>query len=129
PPDDGADRHARVERAVGVLEDDLDPPAAREVAPAREPGERGPVEADLARARCVEAGEAASERRLPAAALAHDRDARPRRYVERDAADRRRPGARLPGIAACARIAGDEVANAQQGAVAARAFRRRWLRQ
>src|SRR5262249_11537345 len=70
--DDAADPHARVERSVRVLEDDLHlAPQAPELAP-REIGEPPAVEHDLARARLDEAEQKASERRLAAARFPDD---------------------------------------------------------
>ena len=113
-------RHARIERAVRILEDDLDAPAHRRIAKARRGGEGRAREQHLAGSRLVQPGEAASQGRLAAAAFAHDGQAAPFEDVERDALDRHslddpaEQGAPLP-------VPGDEILDAdKRGAAAAR---------
>src|SRR5439155_7932469 len=78
----------RVERFVGVLEDDLDPPPELERARAGVACERCSVEEDSSGARRVETGDAAADRGLAAAGLADERDASTRFDRERDVVDR-----------------------------------------
>ena len=90
--DDRADRHARVERGVGVLEDDLHV-AARARAARRLPSARDvlALEPDLARGRLDQAQDAAPGRRLAAARLADEAERLAGCDLEADAVDRVHP--------------------------------------
>ena len=70
----GADRPARVQRRVRVLEDHLQPRRVLRPGAAAERGERRAVEDDLAGGRGDEADRGAGERRLAAARLADEAD-------------------------------------------------------
>src|SRR5204862_8351197 len=87
--DDVEDRVPRVERRVGVLEDELDlpPHRARPLDGGR--SELDTAQADRAGTRPVQARDRAQQRRLAAAALADDADALRRVDDEIDALDRR----------------------------------------
>src|SRR5262249_48799252 len=64
------DLHARIERAVRILEDDLDAAPQRQQLLVLEPGKIEPVIDDLAGGRPLEQQDAAAGRRLAATALA-----------------------------------------------------------
>ena len=86
--DDLANLHARVQRAVRVLEDDLDaPPQLHQFAPF-EPGNVDAVIADLAGGRAFEAQDAAPGCGLAAAALADQPQGLAAADAEVDAIDR-----------------------------------------
>ena len=87
--DDVADRQARVERGVGVLEDDLQlaPPAAAS-AGASGASMSLAVDADLARGRVDQLQDRLARGRLAAAALADQPQRLARGDVEGDAVDR-----------------------------------------
>src|SRR6185503_6221535 len=68
--DDVAHLHARIERAVGVLEDHLHASAQRDQLARAHAADVLPVEQDLALGRLLEPQDAATRRRLAAAALA-----------------------------------------------------------
>src|SRR5207247_5488360 len=86
--------HARIERAVGVLEDDLHL-AAERAQLARPAGqERAPLERHLARGGLDEAEHQAPERRLPRARLADEAEGLAPLDGERHADHRPHPGAR-----------------------------------
>ena len=70
---DAADREARVERAEGILEDELDLAPEGLERPLRECGELDPAQAHAAAVGAVEQGRGARERGLAAAALADER--------------------------------------------------------
>jgi len=70
--DRGADRHARIERRVRILEDHLHAPAHRAQLAAFERADVDAVEADLAGRRLGEAQDRAPERRLAASGFADD---------------------------------------------------------
>ena len=67
--DERADLHARVERADGVLEDDLHVPSHLFQVPVPEPDQIDAVEPDLARGRLEQAQDRAPQGRLAAAGL------------------------------------------------------------
>ena len=69
--DDVAGAHARVQGAVGVLEDDLHAAAHRPKRPALQAGEVNAVEGDVPRRRTVELEDAAAHGGLARAALSH----------------------------------------------------------
>ena len=87
--EDVADRHARVERGVGVLEHHLHAPAQRPdlrtATPARCPGR---AKMTRARGRLVDARYHARKRRFAATRLADEADGLALRDVEIDAVDR-----------------------------------------
>src|SRR5439155_14174685 len=85
--DDRANLHARVQRAVRVLKDDLDLAAQRDQLPAVELGDVDPVVNDFAGGGFFQPQDAAAHRRLAAATLADQpkRLAAPDRDI--DAAD------------------------------------------
>src|SRR4029079_19123025 len=89
--DDLADRAARVERPVRVLEHVLDRPAHVARPRAGRRGEGRPPQQDLAAALAVQAHERARERRLARAGLAHEREALARREAEVDVVDDGQP--------------------------------------
>ena len=68
--DDRTDPAARVQRAVGVLEDHLDLPPIRPQPPPRQVGDVVAVERDAPRRDVVQPGHAAGQRRLPATRFA-----------------------------------------------------------
>ncbi|RPK76440.1 hypothetical protein EES42_03360 [Streptomyces sp. ADI95-17] len=87
-PDDVADRHARVQRGVGVLEHHLDVAAHRLQGA---PGQLGDVLAlvpDRAGRRLFQVHQHLGHGRLPAAGLPHDAERLARREVEGDPVDR-----------------------------------------
>jgi hypothetical protein len=86
--DDLADGHARVQRAVRVLEDDLQPPPHRAQLVGAELGEVAALEEDLARRRRLELQDAAPRRRLAAARLADQPQRLAAADRERDAVHR-----------------------------------------
>ena len=92
-----AHRLHRIERAEGVLEDDLDLGAvAKDVAPPPDVRDVVPLEQDLPRGRLGQVGEQARDGALPAAALADERRDRARAQLERhvvDGVDVRTPNA------------------------------------
>src|SRR6185437_9232949 len=96
PDDRGAHPLARVQRLVRVLEHDLDAPPYLERALAGRPGDGYAVEADRARRRHVQAGQAAADRRLAAAGLADEGDATALLDGERDRVDGRAGRAARP---------------------------------
>ena len=83
-----ADRHARVERAVGVLEDDLHLAAQAPHALARECQDIAPLEPDRPAVGIDEAQHQPAGRGFPAPALAHERERLAGREGEVDAVDR-----------------------------------------
>ncbi len=93
--DDVADRHAGVERGVGVLEDHLDVAPHRLQRPAGQPGDVLALVADLARGGPLQVHQHPGHRRLAAAGLADDAQRLAPVQVEGDAVDRL-DGADLP---------------------------------
>jgi hypothetical protein len=85
--DDLANRHAGVQRRIGILEDDLQLAAHLAHAPAREARDVLTVEDDLALRRLEELDHRAAERRLPAAGLADQTERLPCPQREVDAVD------------------------------------------
>ena len=67
-----ADRDARIHRAVGILEDDLHPPAMGPELAGRHGGDLGVAQEHLALGRIDQPGDAARHRRLARARFAHD---------------------------------------------------------
>src|SRR5215471_14107411 len=86
--DDVADLHARIERAVWILEDDLDAAPQRLELLVLELGEVDAVIEDLAGGRPLEQQDAPAGRRLPATALAHQPQCLPPAKREVDTVDR-----------------------------------------
>jgi hypothetical protein len=80
--------HPRVQRAVGVLEDDLDAPAHRPERRRRERGELLPLEAHRPAGRPLELENAAPCRGFAAAGLAHEPERLAAPDREADAVDR-----------------------------------------
>src|SRR5439155_964927 len=91
--DDALDAHARIERAVGVLEDDLHLAAERAQLARPECQERAPVERHLPRGGLDEAQHETPERRLPRARLADQAEGLARLDGERHAVHGQHPGA------------------------------------
>jgi hypothetical protein len=88
PPDDVAHRHARVQRRIRVLEDDLElAPHVSHLRPA-EARDVTAVEDDLAGRRLDELDDRARQRRLAAAGLAHEAERLPRLHREVDSVHR-----------------------------------------
>ena len=85
--DDVADRHARIERREGILEDHLHLLAHREHFVAARLREVGALEQDLAVGRIVEAKHDAAERRFPAAGFADEAERLAGRDIERHLVD------------------------------------------
>ena len=85
--DDVADRHARVERRVRVLEDDLHLPAHLAHLAPTEVRDVAPVEDDLARRRLDQLDQRAREGRLAAAGLADEPERLARAQCQVDAVD------------------------------------------
>src|SRR5439155_882206 len=92
--DDALDAHARIERAVGVLEDDLHLAAERAQLARPECQERAPVERHLPRGGLDEAQHETPERRLPRARLADQAEGLARLDGQRHAVHGQHPGAR-----------------------------------
>jgi hypothetical protein len=86
--DNGCHRRARVERFVGILEDDLDLAPQRAPFGALEADQLAAVEADAAGARRLEPGDKVQERGLARAALADQRQHLAGSQVEVDAVER-----------------------------------------
>src|SRR5262249_45938601 len=86
--DDGADAHARVERGIGVLKDDLDVASQRAQFLAVERQHVLAVKPDLARCRLDEAEHAATGGGLAATGLADESERLARLDVKIDAVDR-----------------------------------------
>ncbi len=86
--DDVADRHARVERGVRVLEDHLDVAADRLQGAAREAGDVLALVADLPAGGALQVDEHPGHRRLAAAGLADDAEGLALVQVEGDPVDR-----------------------------------------
>ena len=86
--DEAAHGHARVERADGVLEDDLHVAPHRLQVAAAEAAQVDAVELDLARRGLEQAQQRAAERGLAAAGLAHEPHGLAAEDVEVDAVDR-----------------------------------------
>ena len=93
---DRADRHPRVERAEGVLEDDLHLPARRPQLGGGEAHDVAIAEADRAARRLVQAEDRPPERALPAAALADEAEGLARVELEAHAIDGAQPSRRPP---------------------------------
>ncbi len=91
------DRVARMERAIGVLEHQLQQEAAR---PRRLCRERRPVEAERAAGDGLEPGDGAQERGLPRPGCSDDAECRARRHREGHARDHR-AAAETDGEIAC----------------------------
>src|SRR3990172_3166461 len=89
--DRAADREARVERRVGILEDHLHPAAKGPQLLLLRAAHVDPVEGDAARVGLVQPNQAASERALSAPGLADDAERLLRVKVERDPVDRDYP--------------------------------------
>src|SRR6266540_2229873 len=87
-PDDLANRHARVERRVGILEDDLHLSPNVTHAPAAQAGDVLSVEHDPARGRNDEPDDRAAESRLAAPGLADEPHGLAGRDAQIDAVDR-----------------------------------------
>ena len=87
PPDDLMHALSRVQRRVGVLEDELDfaPDVLRPGVDGRR--ERASLERQLARERTEQAADGARDRRLAAAGLADERERLAFAQIERDVAD------------------------------------------
>ena len=83
-----ARRSARIERAIGVLEDHLEMRARRLQLGARQREQRAPLEPHLARGRLRQRHHRARERRLARAGFADDAERAPRLDGEADAVDR-----------------------------------------
>src|SRR5581483_7976755 len=94
--DEVAYAHARVERADGVLEDDLHVAARRLEVAARERGQVAALEGDRPGRRLDETQQRASERRLAAAGLADEADGLAAVHLKVDAVDRVHLGDRAP---------------------------------
>src|SRR5579864_4608165 len=86
--DDVAHRHARIQRRIRILENDLELAANRPHLLAREPRDVAPVEDDLAGCRLDELDDRARQRRLAAARLAYEPERLTRLDREVDAVDR-----------------------------------------
>ena len=116
-----ADRHARVERAVGVLEDELGAGADAAQLGARQGGEIAALETDRARGRLHQPEREPADRRLAAARLADQRQRLARRHAE---ARRRRR--RAPRRSACPAASGAPRSawSRCRGRGAARSYRR-----
>src|SRR4249920_773217 len=85
--DDVPDRHARVQRGVRILEDDLDVPPDRPHLPALQPRDVLTVEDDLPGGRFEELQDGATEGRLAAAGLTHDAERLARADGQADSVD------------------------------------------
>ncbi len=85
--DDRADRVARVQRGVRVLEDHLYVAAQRPHLPGAEVGDVPALELDLPLGRFQQPRDQPAHRRLAAARLAHHAEGLPRAYVEVEAVD------------------------------------------
>src|SRR5262249_19801114 len=85
--EDLAHGHARIERRVGILEDDLRALAERAQRAGGGPGDVGAVDDHAARARLVQTQDGAADRRLAAARLADEAQRLAGGDVERDAVD------------------------------------------
>ena len=85
---DLADRHARIERGVGVLEDRLHVAAEAEQFGLRGVRHVRAFEEHAARGRLFQPHDGAAERRLPAAGFAHKAERLAFLHVEADAVDR-----------------------------------------
>ena len=109
---------ARVERLVGILEDDLRLAPHRPQLALRERGDVAPVDLDRARARHEHAHDRLRGRRLAAARLADERDELARRHRQRDAVDRAHhpllAARERADEAARERVVHDEVAHGEQ---------------
>ena len=86
--DDRADRLARIQRRVGILEDHLDLAPQRGQLATLQVGHLAPVDLDAAVRRGQQARNQPRRRRLPAAGLADDPERLAAADVERDAIDR-----------------------------------------
>ena len=104
----GADLPTRVERRVGVLEDELEPREVALAAAAAEGRDVLPVEDDRSRDRLHEPDRRAGERGLSTARLAHEPDDLP--GLDADA----RTGDRSDTAAATALVVDDDVAELEQ---------------
>ena len=87
-PDCVGHRLPGIERCEGVLEHHLYGPEDRRALGAGHHRHLTPLEADATRARAVEAGDHAAERRLAGTGLAHQADRLTRAHGERDAVHR-----------------------------------------
>ena len=95
-PDDVADRHPRVERGVGVLEDDLDVAAQLAHVAGGRLLHLQPLEDHLASGGFLQAHDQSSQGRLPTTGLADDAEGLALVQLERDTVD----GLHVPGGAA-----------------------------
>src|SRR5262249_44669405 len=95
--DDVADLHARIERAVRVLEDHLDAPPQRLQLPVREAREVDAVVDDFAGGRPLQQQDAAAGRGLAPAALADEAEGLAAPQGEVDAVDRPHPADQAMG--------------------------------
>src|SRR5947208_15440131 len=101
-PQGFAHGHPRIERAVGILEDDLHPAAQRAQLPRVEREDVLRVKEHFARGGLLESQHGAADRRLTGAGFAHETERLAPGNGERHAIDRahRRPGTAEPKPAA-----------------------------